>query len=324
MGKKRRSKISKSTIFAIILSVIVIAGTYLVLIIPSTLKNRLPGVAVISPQRTSYTPSVSCKGVIGYSELDEITLEIPVVLSQLLVARGDRVDAGQVVATIDKDRTIAVISELYGSEGFESGELYTMLKKAGDRITATDSGVIYDIARKGEVIMQGDSIAEIGRSEKLSMTAVVPERSISKVGAGQRVEISAEATSEEIIGKVVSVSSLASKLSNGRTEETVVEVEIAIESDARELKSGYTASGKILTGLETSILTLPYSAICQDDKGEYVFILSGGRAHKHYIKTGTELSDSTEVYGIEDTAFVIGNPDGLTDGMLVKTEEAEE
>ncbi|MBP3921990.1 MAG: HlyD family efflux transporter periplasmic adaptor subunit [Ruminiclostridium sp.] len=324
MNRKKRTRYSKSTLFMIALSVIVIAGTYLVLIIPTALKNRLPGVAVISPITISYTPSVDCKGIIEYSELYSITADMPVVLSRVFVARGDKVDEGQAIAEIDKEKTIAVLSELYGDTGFESGELYTALRKAGERVVATDSGVIYDIARKGEVIMSGDDIVQIGRDNNLSMTAVVSEKSISKVGVGQQVEIIAEAVEEGFSGEVVSVSSLASKLNNGMSEEAVVEVEITIKGDTKKLKSGYTASGKILTGLPSSLLTLPYSAICQDDKGEYVYVFEKGRAAKRYIRTGRELSDCTEVSGLMQTDFVIDRPEGLKDGMLVKAREGTE
>lgn len=322
MSRKKRSRFSKTTLFMIALSVIVIAGTYLVLIIPTALKNRLPGVTVISPKIISYTPSVDCKGFIGYSELDETAFDIPVVLSRIYVARGDRVDEGQVIAEIDKEKTVSVLSELYGGAGFETGELYTALKKAGDRITATSSGVICDIAGKGEVVMQGDSVVQIGRDSKLSMTAAVNERSISKVGAGQLVEISADAVEESIRGRVASVSALASKLNNGMSEEAVIEVEIDIEGDTEGLRSGYTASGRILTGLETSLLTLPYSAICQDEKGEYVYILTKGRAQKKYISTGRELSDCTEVSGIDTADHIIDKPEGISNGTLVRLKEA--
>lgn len=324
MSRKKRTRYNKSTLFMIALSIIVIAGTYLVLIIPTALKNRLPGVAVTSPRNISYIPSVDCKGVIEYSELYSIAADIPVVLSRVFVARGDKVDEGQAIAEIDKEKTIAVLSELYGDTGFESGELYTALRKAGERVMATDSGVIYDIARKGEVIMSGDDIVQIGRDDNLSMTAVVSEKSISKVGVGQQVEIIAEAVEEGFSGEVVSVSSLASKLNNGMSEEAVVEVEITIKGDTKKLKSGYTASGKILTGLPSSLLTLPYSAICQDDKGEYVYVFEKGRAAKRYIRTGRELSDCTEVSGLMQTDFVIDRPEGLKDGMLVKTREGTE
>ena len=323
MTRRKRNRFSKSTLFTIVLAIIVIAGTYLVLIIPTALKNRLPGVAVISPEIISYTPSVDCKGVIGYSAVDEITFDIPVVLSQVFVARGDRVEDGQVIAEIDKEKTISVLSELYGNKGFETGELYTALKKAGDKITVSGSGVVCEIARKGEVVMQGDDIIQIGRDNRLSMTAVVSERNISKVGTGQQVEITTEAAEGLFTGKVVSVSSIASKLNNGMGEETVIEIEIDIEGDTENLRSGYSADGKILTGLESELLTLPYSAIGQDEKGEYVYILTKGRAKKKYISTGRELSDCTEVSGVSDNDFIIDAPYGIEDGMLVRTEATD-
>lgn len=324
MNKKTRSSKNKNTIFIIISVVVLIVGAYLVFIIPQALKNKLPNVAVIHPELSLYTPNVECKGVIGYSSLDEIRFDIPVVLKECYVAQGERVDEGQVLATIDKEKTIALLSELYGNAGFESGELYTALKTVGEQIVATTSGVVYDIARKGEVIMQGDSVIGIGRNNMLSLTAMVSERSIAKVAVGQQVEINVDALENTFSGNVSSVSSLASKIYNGSVEETVVEIEIAIDGDTSELKSGYSAKGRIMTGLETSFLTLPYSAICQDEQGEYIYILENGRAKKQNITTGRELSGRTEVLGIKADDIVIDKPSGISHGTLVISQQKGE
>lgn len=308
---------NKNTIFIIISVIVLIAGVYLVFIIPEALKNKLPNVAVIQPEFSIYTPSVECKGVIGYSSLDETKFDIPVVLSDCFVAQGERVDQGQVIAKIDKKKTIAVLSELYGNKGFESGEFYTILKTVDEQITAKSSGVVYEIARNGEVIMQGDSVCGIGRDSMLTLTAMVSEKNISKVAVGQNVKISVEAIEEDFSGSVTSISSLASKIYNGSAEETVVEVEITIDGNTAMLKSGFSASGKILTGLETSFLTLPYSAICQDSQGEYIYLLENGRAKRKNITTGRELSGCTEVFGITESDIVINSPAGIKDGMLI-------
>ncbi len=317
MNKKVRRTKSKNTFFLIISVVLLIAGAYLIIIIPEALKNKLPNVAVIYPELSVYTPSVECKGVVGYSSLDEIKLDIPVVLSECYVAQGERVDEGQVLAKIDKEKTIAVLSELYGNKGFESGEFYTILKTAGEQIIAQTSGVVYEIAGNGEVIMQGDSICGIGRDSMLTLTAMVSEKNISKVAVGQNVKITADAVDNSFSGNVMTVSSLASKIYNGSTEETVVEVEISIDGDTAMLKSGFSAKGKILTGLETEFLTLPYSAICQDEQGEFIYLVEKGRAKRKNITTGRELTGCTEVYGVTRNEMVINSPEGITEGMLI-------
>ncbi|MBR4305470.1 MAG: HlyD family efflux transporter periplasmic adaptor subunit, partial [Ruminiclostridium sp.] len=167
---------------------------------------------------------------------------------------------------------------------------------------------------------QGDSVFEIGRDSTLTLNAAVSERSIAKVAVGQEVEISVNALEKEFSGSVLSVSSLASKISNGSVEETVVQVEIALDGDTAGLKSGYSAKGKIKTGYETSIITLPYSAICQDEQGEYIYILKNGRAKRKNITTGRELAGCTEVSGVTTEDAVINNPTGIAEGMLVVTE----
>ena len=40
---------------------------------------------------------------------------------------------------------------------------------------------------------------------------------------------------------------------------------------------------------------LPYEAVNQDGGGEFVYILSGGRAYKRYIETGREFTDGVEL-----------------------------
>lgn len=297
--------------------IILISGLLTVLTIPDTVKASVPKVDTVFPKRIEYTPSVTCSGTIEYDSLHSITCNVPLVIKKYRVYEGGRIDEGQIIAEIDKEKTISALTGVYGTAGLDSGKVTQAVKDLPDFIEADRSGAVFSVANEGELINAGDSIAKIGDKGSLVMKAYVSERDISKVGAGQQVTVAATAADKEYSGMVSSISSCARKIRSGANEETVVDVTIEIKNPTDELKSGFSAQGSIKTGLTCELVTLPYSAICQDDRGEYVYVFSGGSAVRRDIKTGLELSDGTGITGVDTNEEVILSPGGIRADMPV-------
>ena len=54
---------------------------------------------------------------------------------------------------------------------------------------------------------------------------------------------------------------------------------------------------------------MPYSAVLQDESGEYVYVYYDGRALKRNVKTGRELENGYEIVsGIDASSIVITSP----------------
>ena len=85
-----------------IIAISVIAGLYFNMMLPGVVRDNVPCVDVIFPERTEYIPSVTCSGTVGYSQVRSIKEEIPLIIKEYLVNVGDRVDQGQTIAVVDK------------------------------------------------------------------------------------------------------------------------------------------------------------------------------------------------------------------------------
>ena len=155
----------------------------------------------------------------------------------------------------------------------------------------------------------------------------VNEADISQVEFGRTAQLSGAAFPEGgYIGKVSGIADAAYTvpLSSLSASETVVDVTVIIEEgDTSKLRSGYSVTAKLKTGEERILNMLPYSAIRQDDRGEYVYVLNSSTAVRRDIVTGMEMSDKTEVVsGVEDSERIIASPESVSDGgrVRVKTE----
>lgn len=134
------------------------------------------------------------------------------------------------------------------------------------------------------------------REDTFSVQIYVPEQDISKVSLGQTAEITGDAfPGVTYLGEVSKISDYAAKVQSGTVQKTAVEVTVNIIEPMESLKQGYTAQVKLLTS-EPDIMTIvPYEAVNQDDTGEFVYILTDGKAYKRYIETGEELRDGVEL-----------------------------
>lgn len=308
----------KRPLYRIILPVaVLIFGLLCAAGVPRIVFTLTPKVNTIYPAKEKFTPNVQCSGTVEFAKLTNVVCDYPVVLESFNVIAGEQVEQGQIIATVNKSATIAKIKELYlkSPDSFIGGTLSE--NDIPQYIEAKERGVLFMSSPINELIPSGGTIAQIGDKSALIMRACVSERDIAKVDMGQSVEITTNADDNVYKGEVSSISSCARKQLNGSSEETVVDVVITIENPTESLKSGFTAEGKIKTGISATLLTIPYTAICQDSKSEYVYVFSSGYAKRRNITTGIELSDSAQVFGLKENDEVILPSEGISDSKPV-------
>lgn len=149
---------------------------------------------------------------------------------------------------------------------------------------------------RSECLSLSGTILKNPREGGFSVQVYVPEQDISKISVGQTAEITGSAFPDITYGgEVEKIADIASKVQSGNVMKTAVEVTVKISEPDDTLKQGYTATVRLVTA-EPSLMTIvPYEAINQDGNGEFVYILSGGRAYKRYIETGREMSEGVEL-----------------------------
>jgi len=151
----------------------------------------------------------------------------------------------------------------------------------------------------------------------------IAECDIRKVKIGQQADIIGAAFDDGLYtATVTALDNDAVRRQGDYAYETMVGVTLKIDgvqdNPDNILRSGYTARAEIKTGEVKNVSIIPYGAVCQDDGGEYVYVLSGNTARRRGIVTGMELADGVQVtdgLGVNDE--IIANPENMKDSRLV-------
>lgn len=198
--------------------------------------------------------------------------QVSVVISQLLVEKGDTVKAGQVIAVLDnyellkaEAEKLSVELEHARSESQRHDELYrSKVVSVSERdnwrmkvhtleaalhgaeveldhaaVRAPIDGQVLDIhARAGEKVGP-DGIVELGKTDEMYAIAEVYETDIGRVRVGQRAVVKTPALAEPVQGTVERVGLKIGKLDVlgtdpvAQTDARVVEVEIRLDNSQK-------------------------------------------------------------------------------------------
>ena len=158
------------------------------------------------------------------------------------------------------------------------------------------------------------------------VTIAVGESDIRRVEIGQSADIKGAAFDDGIYtATVYQIGETAVNQQGEYIQETVVEVVLQIDNPDDALRHGYTARADIKTDETQMIHIIPYSAILQDETGEFVYVISGNTAMRRDILTGIELADGAQVVsGLGDNDEVIVSPGTVNDNTLVKSQTRAE
>lgn len=87
------------------------------------------------------------------------------------------------------------------------------------------------------------------------------------------------------------------------------------------IASGETVQGKAFVGTSVTALTIPYSALLDDGGQPFVYVVSGGIAHRRDVETGPETGDRIAIVkGLAAGDLVVTQGGtALEDGMKVRT-----
>lgn len=321
--RRKYRKKGRKAFHITVIALIAIAGLYLNMTLPAIIRDSVPKVDVIFPERTEYIPSVACSGSVGYSEVKSIRKEMPLIIKEYLVNVGDRVDQGQMIAVVDKQAVCEKLASVYSGSVSDALTLAELSESIPSEISAEVSGTVCALGTSGELIDAGTDIAQIGGKGALVLNVAVPERNLSKIREGQTATISLSSAKGDFSGKVLSISENTRKQFLGSVEETVADVTVSIENPSDKLKSGDSGYAKIQTGIKRDIITLPYSAVMQDDKSEYIYVIENGRAVRRDVITGLELSKQTQVFGVSVEEEVVKSTEGVAVNSIIIRNKAD-
>lgn len=324
--------------------------------IPSLLLKSIPEREYTYPREQVYQKTISAIGKFQDNYYREIYIESPIIADQVNVSVGDRVNKGDVIASIDTELTKNVLqssvsvkmqsvgqnwdeekmgkvaqayglsdkmlSELLGNDSGVSAVNDYDKQVVPLKIYAPISGVVTAMNLSDHVLTQSNKpIAAIAENTTMKVLLEVSENDIQYVEEGSIVNITTEAAiNHNYTGKITKIYPSTEQTEYGDTQETVVKVEVLIDNPDGNVKSGFSAKGKICVEEAKTIVTIPYEAILQDEQNqEYVYVWKDGRAARQDITTGLELTYSVEVLqGLNGEEKVILEPSGILEKEVVR------
>ncbi|MEM1483556.1 HlyD family efflux transporter periplasmic adaptor subunit [Oscillospiraceae bacterium PP1C4] len=202
------------------------------------------------------------------------------------------------------------LAEVYGALGnsVSPPDNYIYIPET---IIAPMDGVITEVGIKSDVLSRtAKPVMTISDTSSFVAMVTVGESFISDVEIGDKAIIKGTGFSDkEYKGHVRKIYPVARKSAGGLSQETVVDLEIAIDNPDAALKAGFTARAEILTNTKKNMLTVPYEAVQQDkDNVEYVYLIKDSKTVRRDIVTGVELLEGVEVVaGLEASDVLLAN-----------------
>ncbi len=293
-----------------------VAAAIIVSGIPRAVESAAPVFSTISPALRAHTDTISGDGELTFTDEHDITSALPLVIKRFNVDEGDLVSVGDVIATVDKKSSAALIESLgkIPALTISAANLSTAVALLPEEVTADCTGRVISTSGNGCAVQSGSSIASVAAEDTLVVTAAISELDIAKVEPGQEAKFTLAAYPDEVFeGTVSKIANAARSRYNGSVLETVVDVEILPKQIDPRLKSGLSADVDVVLSEARQILVLPFSAIGQDDDGEFVYVCKDGKALRRSIRTGEEFPDGAEITeGLSPDDVVFTDPEEIS------------
>lgn len=186
-------------------------------------------------------------------------------------------------------------------------------------VVAPFDGVVTSIAvAQGERIQPGAAILQLGHTNTLRVVLGIEPADSRRVRVGTPVTLIPMAHESEPIRATVSE---IQHLVDPKVQ--LVNAVVVLPVSRASASSALVPGMRVRTVLETGqneVLAVPRNAVLTDERGDYVFQVVGGTAHRVNVTEGVESADMVGISGPLDMkapVVVVGNYE-LQDGMRVR------
>jgi RND family efflux transporter MFP subunit len=184
-------------------------------------------------------------------------------------------------------------------------------------MTLTDYAVTRRQLAEGQMLREGDPVAELVIDDPLRLLGNVPERFSSDVQVGASVQVRVPSQESPFEGKVTRVSPAVD--STNRT----FQVEILVPNPEKHLLPGGFARAAIVVHQNAQALVVPRDAVAKFAGVTKVFVVQPGQAATVQavpVTVGVEQTDAVEVVGSlrPGDQVAVSNLDKLADGTRIE------
>lgn len=266
-------------------------------------KDTLVSLESIEVETATVFNYIYASGYIEQSDKNIISIDQNGIVETLNFNIGDSVKKGDIIMVIKKTDYIPYVSafnidgNLIGKSDILStqDEVITIKSNVDGKIISIPDTV-------GTGVLKGIPFLSVSNSNNLIANIKVSERYAESIAIGQNVILTGEGFSGEIYGNISSISPIAKKefsiLSDN--SDVLIDIEVSLNPYQVNLISGLSVSASIQINYKEEAVIIPYTCIFQEERQEYVYLLTENEITKTAITTGYELEDCIEVlYGIK-------------------------
>lgn len=269
----------------------------------------------LSPRQVEQT--VSCMGVVDAADGTAVFAPMSCLIGRVSVKAGQRVNKGDVLATIDRDATRRSIID--PSE-------QVVLAGMKDAFVAPIDGIVVSVnALVGETLEAGTPCAIIAGDNDVRVRIGIRERDLKQLKKGMHVRVRGEGFQKDVYeGELTEISSAAlTEENNGTIVEGVVKLRDG-EVDP-SMRLGLTAKASVITSVTEDGFVIPYEAVLSDEQGDYVYVCDNDTVCLRRVSPVYQAPDGVVLTESEWRGVtVILCPNEVTEGQTVKITEEKQ
>lgn len=290
-------------------------------------------VEVIHVERGTLHAAISTTTILeAYQEAD-VTPRVSGIIERILVDEGDSVNAGQIIAELDKERLEQAVHQVAAELRGVEQELARISEMASRQMVSADSverlqanrdtlqarlrlaqidleastirapinGVISRrYAKPGNLVQQHsrESLFHIVDLNRLQAVLHIPERDIGQVQIGQSVIL--DTNQQRIEAAVSRISPAVDRVSG--TFRVVADV----DNQRLQIRAGMFARAELRYATQHNALRVPSDAVIQLDGEQFVYVVEDERAQRQPVRTGIRQGQWIQVIeGIAEHSAII-------------------
>lgn len=169
------------------------------------------------------------------------------------------------------------------------------------QIRAPYSGyVTEEFTEIGQWVQKGGPVVELIDIQFAEIKVDMPERYVTKIKEGQKVDVSLDALPElSYEGKITSV------VPQADSESRTFPVKITIDNKEGTMKSGMVARVSFPIGDPSTVKLVPKDAIVTQNNANFIYIVNKGAAQPLPVTTGMAYEDKIQVIGPVQTGQLV-------------------
>ncbi len=319
-------------IFLLFLTMFIV---YMVGMVPRYIVKDYKEIELLETKSIKYLPTYENIGVVKKNKSIELLANKDMIITEKLIKNGfvnsgekignvqyelgnenilvsnisddiDKYKAMQAMLNKDIDINDKKIQDIINTYKISSN-IIEKKEDCNEYLTSPISGDIeWSVFGNNIFVPKGATLCKIYNNDYVTVHCNIKEEELPKYKIGMKVNIKSK-DGNMCVGYITDI---VKAVKNTIKDNSVMPmIEIVIKADGGEnLLIGSSVNCVIEDFEEKEILTVPFTAINQDNIGEYVMLYDNGEYRKQYITVGEELGNSTIISsGLCDSDIIVSD-----------------